>query len=928
MKLSRILLLLSFLAVLSLIAGGYLSYTLLKKNTLQETYRKASLNTERVKSRLSAFLDQHYKMVATLAGLEEVRNALLDDAPQTIHRANAILDHFQSSLNVDVCYLMNHNGLTIAASNRHAPDSFLGRNYAFRPYFKEAMRGRHRVSYMALGVTSGRRGVYFSHPVYYENDPTPIGVVVIKAGVSRLEASKMANYEGIVMFVAPQGIIFMTNKPAWALKTLFPLPEADAAILQRSRQFGTGPWEWTGLTVKGDGRATDAAGNTHFVCEAAVDLYPGWRLVYLSDSQAFFRQLSTPILKVSAYVIPVVCVLVGIIVMLLYRKACADLLQRNLYEEALLKSRETQKVLLNATMEQAVLLDNKGKILAINQSAAQRIGVDPEACVGFNAFDVFPADAAGRIREMLERAVQTLRLAIAKYLVDGQWFEVHAYPVTDSHGNPTQVAIFRRDITAQKQSEDMLVKDKETAEAANRAKSEFLSNMSHELRSPMTVILGYSQMMREDGTLPPEHLAKLDAINQSGKHLLSLINDALHFSRIEAKKESLNVATLDLHALIAELERMFRMKADEKALTMELSGLPEVPRYIATDGKKLRQILINLLTNAIQFTEKGGITVCFATTPGETSTIRLRVQVADTGAGIAKEELDRVFDHFLQTASGQKRGHGSGLGLAISRAYARMMGGDITVESMPGQGSTFTLEIAVTRGAATDIAKQDEAPRIVGLAPGQEAPRVLVAEDIIESRKLLINILQKTGLPVKEAENGEVAVALARQWQPAFVWMDIRMPVMDGLTATRIIKEEMPGTIVVALTAHAFEEEKEVVLAAGCDDFVRKPYQSREIFDVMARHLGLRYQYAKTPVSDDTHGETPAEPSIDPERGGMIPQEMKARLRSALEARDRSRILMVISQIMERNQFFGRKLQGLAQTFDYDEILSHLEENR
>ncbi|MDY6822305.1 MAG: ATP-binding protein [Thermodesulfobacteriota bacterium] len=937
MKLRSILFLLSFLTILSVAVGGYLGYTFLKTNTFQVSKQTTALNSERLKSRFTACFDKHYKMVKTLAGLDEIRNALLTGEPQALQRANAMLDHFKIALAVDVCYLMDHSGDTIATSNRHATDSFEGKNYAFRPYFQEAMQNRDKVSYMALGVTSGRRGMYFSHPVYWKNDPSPIGVVVIKASVERIENTIMQDYEETAMLVSPQGIVFMSNRPSWRLKTLSPLTDADKARLRRTRQFGNGPWPWTGLTVAEGGRATDAAGRPYHIHETSIAGHPGWRLLYLCDTHAVFQRLSSPLVRLSGYVIPLVCLFVGIIALLLYRKMRHDLFQQRLSDEALEKSRETEKVLLNATTDQAILLDGNGKVLAVNDPCAERLGMDAGACIGLNAFDLFLPDAADRIRELLDRAAKTAQSATVTYTSDGQWFEVNAYPVLGNHGYPSRVALFRREITEQKQAEEILVQAKETAEAANRAKSEFLSNMSHELRSPMTVILGYSQMMREDDTFPPQHLDNLDAINKSGKHLLSLINDALHFSRIEARKESLNVTTIDLHALIREMESMFRIKAGKKDLTLEVFWMADVPRYVAADEKKFRQILINLLTNAVEFTDRGGVTLRLSRETMDAGTMKLRIEVTDTGAGIAEADKEKVFGHFQQTASGRKSEAGSGLGLAISRAYARLMGGDITVQSTPGQGSTFTLEIAVAEGAASEIDQKAETPRVTGLAPGQAVPRIIVAEDIPESRNLLVRILRKAGMEVREAANGQEAVNLTRQWHPDFIWMDIRMPLMDGLTATRIIKADAEAPVIAALTAHAFEEEKTIVLSAGCDDFVRKPYKSREIFEVMAKHLNLKYQYGGrvTEPSNNTVESAPGASDRNPDQNPdvnpalkterPVPPDLAKRLRNALAEGDRSLILMLIARIKERNPVVGGKLMGLAQTFDYDEILNHLE---
>lgn len=388
------------------------------------------------------------------------------------------------------------------------------------------------------------------------------------------------------------------------------------------------------------------------------------------------------------------------------------------------------------------------------------------------------------------------------------------------------------------------------AEAANQAKSAFLANMSHELRTPLTVILGYSQMLQRTPTLQPEHRKHMETINTSSEQLLALINDVLEISRIEAKQVSLNVDSLDLHALIDDLEDMFRDRAKAKGLQFEIVGIENATRYVASDENKLRQVLINLLANAVKFTDQGGIYMRVGCgSPAENGQRVLRLEVEDTGVGIARDELDKVFRNFEQTESGRKSKSGTGLGMAISRDYARMMGGDITVESKVGKGSTFRFEIPVGEGSEPSITERGRQRRVTGLAPGQAAPRILVAEDVEDSRALLVRILDEVGFEVREAINGNQAVEVFQHWKPHFIWMDVRMPVMDGLQASRYIKETEAGksTVIVALTAHALEEEREQILEAGCDDFVRKPFREQEIFEVMAGHLSLKYVYEEEP---------------------------------------------------------------------------------
>ncbi len=474
-------------------------------------------------------------------------------------------------------------------------------------------------------------------------------------------------------------------------------------------------------------------------------------------------------------------------------------------------------------------------------------------------------------------------------------------------------------------TQDELVRATEVAENANRAKSTFLANMSHELRTPMNAILGYSQLMQREASLLPEQRESLNIINRSGEHLLALINDVLEISKIEAKEISLNIVTFDFHALLQDLKDMFESSIDTKDLQFEMVGIDEVPHYVVTDKDKLRQILINLLGNAVKFTEEGGI-IMRVTVNGEMpDNQRLVVEVEDTGVGIAEDELDKVFIYFEQTESGRKSKKGTGLGLAISRDYVRKIGGDIAVTSEPGKGSVFRLEIDIKEGRESDIKDRTKPPRrVIGLESGQDIPRILVAEDKEESRDLLVRFLQVPGFEVREAVNGREAVEMFEQWRPHFIWMDIRMPVMDGLEATRRIKATGPGksTTIAALTAHALEEEKEHIMAAGCDDFVRKPFREQEIFEVMAEHLGIKYLYEEEPAED-----VPVEADVElrPERLAALPVDLRSELHKAVLRLDTARTLELIEQVKEQDAHIAGVFNALAKKLDYPSLLRLLE---
>ncbi|HEY9602543.1 MAG TPA: response regulator [Allocoleopsis sp.] len=503
-------------------------------------------------------------------------------------------------------------------------------------------------------------------------------------------------------------------------------------------------------------------------------------------------------------------------------------------------------------------------------------------------------------------------------------------------------------------------KAEQVAEAASQAKSEFLANISHELRTPLNAILGFTQVMSRDPFLTTEQQEYLGIINQSGEHLLELINDILELSKIEAGMIALDESSFDLYRLLDNLEAMFQIKAEQKDLDLIFSVPANVPQYIITDEKKLRGCLINLLGNAIKFTQSGSVRLRVSMGSGDEMTTlqrqkdteisshsgfsapsthqSLRFEVEDTGPGIAPEEIDTIFEAFVQTKVGRKSAEGSGLGLSITRKFVQLMGGTIAVNSVLGKGTTFRFTIKIAQFSASEVSIKP-LQRAIALEPDQAPYRILVVDDSKENRLLLVKLLEPVGFELREAENGLQAVTLWESWQPHLIWIDTRMPVMDGLETTRQIRvresqrtvsdRANPATIILALTASAFEERRGEIIAAGSNDFVRKPFPEQVIFEKIAQYLGVRYVYEDAPslpIASTRRRYSVSAASAAPDSSflsklAQMPRAWVAQLHQAALEVNEELVSELIEQIPENASFLTGSLKDLVNDFRMDVIV-------
>ena len=471
-----------------------------------------------------------------------------------------------------------------------------------------------------------------------------------------------------------------------------------------------------------------------------------------------------------------------------------------------------------------------------------------------------------------------------------------------------------------------LAEAKEAAEYANRSKSMFLTNMSHELRTPLNAILGFSELLLKNRELPDRQRDTIGIIHRSGNFLLTLINDVLDLARVESGKISVDVEPVDPKAVIMDVLALIEERAASKSLHLIMEQETELPPCVMMDGAKIRQILLNFLSNAVKYSDQGEIRLRVGFVEE-----RLIVEVSDQGVGIDPGDHEKIFEPFVQVGPASDK-TGTGLGLAITSQFVKLMGGQIELESAPGRGSRFRAILpcrSCSREERVSSIKTLE-QQVVGVKCSGGPLKVLIVEDKQDNRLLLRGILDVDGMEIQEAVNGEEAVHMFETWRPDFIWMDRRMPVMNGEDATRAIRA-LPGgdkVVIVALTASAFNDERRMILESGMDDFVVKPYHPADIFRVMRKHLDIEYVY------DDTMAEVslsaPPEFSEDAfrERMQLLSTEMRDRLYQSAALLDRESMLPVLDAIRADDEALARLLGHLVDRLEYQKILEMLQELR
>ena len=567
--------------------------------------------------------------------------------------------------------------------------------------------------------------------------------------------------------------------------------------------------------------------------------------------------------------------------------------------------------LVTGAADPIMALDGAGRVALYNPAAERLFGWTRDTVLG-SGLDRFLADGAGAL---VEGDASLARLPWSR--ADGTSVLMESHLARTGSGDDAWTTVILRDISGQAEIEETLRRARTEAENASRMKSEFLANMSHELRTPLNAVLGFTQLIENDQNLTDTQRERLRIISRSGEHLLALINDILDISKIEAGKMELHESVFDLPELIGDLSDMFELKCSRKGLSLYFDTVEDLPRHVRGDLGKLRQVLVNLLGNAVKFTAEGGIGILVGR-DGD----GVRFAVRDTGRGIPEDEQEAILQPFVQASTTDHEG-GTGLGLAISSRYVAMMGGALSVSSAPGEGSefSFTIPLAPTEAAP---AERGDGDLDITVEPGTLA---LVVDDQEANRLVLKEMLERVGFAVIEARNGREAVERTGAERPELVFMDIKMPVMDGYDAVAAIKADpaMAGCRVFALTASAFSHDRSRIDAAGFDGFLAKPFKQGSLYRLVADHGGVPVRSTQP----ETQGRPPEQAGAPDAAAialaaGALGEGGINRVEDAAAINDFAGLQAMARELGPRAPAFAAALGAAAAAFDEDGVQSLL----
>ncbi len=889
------------LAVGLLVGARHLEY--------ENRFRAQEEGTRALAGCLESNVFRHCRVVAErLAGSPAVVDVASGVAPEGDLDAMLVLETAGRALEASLVYVLDHEGTVVASTLYDGGKTVVGENYAFRPYFREALAGKPCL-YPAIGVTTGVRGLYFSTPVRRADDQAPLGVLVVKGTFESIDR-RLGMLSRQAALVSGDGIVLASNEPDWVYRSARPLSEEQRERLVESRQFADKPLSPLCVDLS---QSSLVVGGVPLTVSRAPLSIAGWWVVTLerADVPGTLTRTQVQVLGFgTAFAALLLCAVALLAISIARRQRAemalrlandtlesrvaertralkesngelkAEIAERRCIERKLRESEQRLAEIIDFLPDATFVIDRDGRVTAWNKAMEQISGVS--ACDMLGKADKGQSLALyGEPRPVLAHYVLEPDEAIARYYPSierwGEGFVVEcevpymvngprfvwaaARRLYDEQGNVQGVIESIRDITDRKQAERELQAAKERAEAATQAKSDFLANVSHEIRTPMTAILGFAETLASgcQGQCAfgrGEYREQVQTIRRNGEHLMQVINDVLDLSKIEAGKLDVEQIRFSPIQPVADVITLLRCRAEERGLSLEVHYATSVPETVLGDPTRLRQILLNLVGNALKFTETGGVRVQIRLLPPagprgqapEDAGRMLEFAVIDTGVGMSVEQMQHLFAPFTQADSSiSRRFGGTGLGLTISQRLARMLGGRITAESTLGGGSTFRVTVAIGSLDGVRLLDADgiaHMERVEGKCANDAAIvdqlscRILLAEDGPDNQRLLKHLLGKYGAAVTVVENGAEAVEEAQAARHSgepydLILMDMQMPVLDGYSATRELRRAGYTGAIVALTAHAMSQDRERCLAAGCDDYISKPIDRAQLVSVI-----------------------------------------------------------------------------------------------
>ncbi len=843
-KLNRLVFVLSMIATLAVAIGGYLHYSTLKESTIEREHRQESEHLKDMRDRIDSYLAWSLISVKALAGIKELQHLLVNGDASALAEANAILDHFNDTVQASVCYLMDRSGNTIASSNRDTPVSFVGKNYAFRPYFQQAMQGFPAI-YMALGVTSKKRGIYFSHPVYGKGKESPLGVAIIKTSVEMIPKDFMKPHDGIVLLTDPHGVVFASDRKEWLYHVLWEVSSDKISEIAKTRQFGKGPWDWTGVKRVGKDDAVDNLGNEYHVHREELAHYQGWHLVSLHDHLLVSKRVTESLLGTVGFSTLVLCVLIGLFILFLYKKTSSEITQRERAEEELRESEGNYRTIFENIQDVYYESSLDGVILEVSPSIDRISQYKRDELIGKSLYDIYtnPDERDEFIKVILAKGrVNDFEVNLTDKDGSQAPCSISTLLVADEQGNPLKLVGSMRDLKERKQAEQEKRKLETKLQQAQKLEAIGIlaGGLAHDFNNLLAIIVGNID------------LAKDDIKSEVG------ISENL----IEAEKASLRAKELTKQLItfskggepVKEVGSIGDLVKDTTNLTISGSNarcefsLPENLWLAEFDEGQMKHVIKNLIDNTLEsMPDCGSIDIQAENFEIDSETAEsispfsegkyIKISIRDHGVGIPEEHLSKIFDPYFSTKEmGVQKG--MGMGLATTYSIINRHDGHITVESEVGIGTTFTLYLPAHE---KDFRKLKPVEKLKPEKPAVLTGRILLMDDEKMIRNLSRQMLSRLGYEPETAKDGVEAIELYKKAKDTG-------KLFDAVILDLTIKGGMGGKDTVKALMEIDPQVKAIVSSGYSNDLVMtnfraygfigalpKPYPTKDLKDILSK---------------------------------------------------------------------------------------------